>query len=243
MANIMTSLIQKCNPDPTKAGKTLLVLNALGMIFAAASNTFATAIDKNTSKEDKGFLVPAGVATGVANIGLYYTMTTKIINSLKSCATRALDEMGSQKLYQNAKLFAQKEFKKASTGLFKKPQEELEGMKNLLFLDGNIKGEITKEAISRYKDKTVAGMGVLGAFAGAVIGCAILTPIIRDVSAYFVQKKMEKNNPSLQNKPYRPYFDPAHIGDSPYRISTGKNVHQPLSMKSYMLSTNGRMRV
>ena len=32
-----------------KAGKVLLVLNAAGMLFAAASNTFAAAADKNTS--------------------------------------------------------------------------------------------------------------------------------------------------------------------------------------------------
>lgn len=245
MADAITSLLQKCNPNPAKAGKTLLVLNALGMIFAAASNTFATAIDKNTSKEDKGFLVPAGVATGVANIGLYYLMTTKIINGLKSCAVSALDGMGAGRVYQNAKLFAQKEYAKASKSLFKKPDEQLlSSMRNKLFQNGDIKGEITQAAISRYKDKTVAGMGVMGAFIGAVAGCAVLTPVIRDVSAYFVQKKMEKKNPDWSNKPYRPYFDPAHIGDAPYRRYTQrKSAHQPLSMKSYMLSTNGRTRV
>ena len=80
MADIATTLISKCNPDPTKAGKMLLALNALGMVFAAASNTFAAATDKNTSAEDKKFLVPAGAVTGVANIGLYYTLTTSVIN-------------------------------------------------------------------------------------------------------------------------------------------------------------------
>ena len=54
------NILEACNPDPSKAGKTLLVLNAAGMIAAAASNTFAAAVDKNTSAEDKKFLVPAG---------------------------------------------------------------------------------------------------------------------------------------------------------------------------------------
>ena len=79
---MLDNIIKSCTPDPKKAGKTLLVINAMGMVFAALSNTYAAAVDKNTSAEDKKFLVPAGFVTGAANIGLYYAMTQKIIDKL-----------------------------------------------------------------------------------------------------------------------------------------------------------------
>ena len=80
---MLDKLVKSCTPDPAKAGKTLLVINAMGMVFAALSNTYAAAVDKNTSAEDKKFLVPAGFVTGAANIGLYYAMTQKIIDKLQ----------------------------------------------------------------------------------------------------------------------------------------------------------------
>ena len=74
--------------------------------------------------------------------------------------------------------------------------------------------------------------GVAGAFFGAVVGSAILTPIIRDISAYFVQKHMEKKNPELKEQPYKPYFQLTKVDSSLYAKK------QPLSMKSYMASTH-----
>ena len=79
--------------------------------------------------------------------------------------------------------------------------------------------------------------GVAGAFFGAVVGCAVLTPIIRDVSAYFVQKHMEKKNPELKEQPYRPYFQPTKLDGVNYAKK------QPLSMKSYMAFTNSGMKI
>ncbi len=272
MALNLTSLLSKVNPDPSKAGKTLLFLNALGMIFAALSNTFACATDKNTSKKDKKFLVPAGVVTGIANIGIYYGMTTKIINKLggkkiypkenqtvnliisklKDGTFEVLTDDKGQKYVEvkgtahniieklekggtfdkEVKKFVNKEIKKAQNGnIFgfgKKTQEYIVSMKESL-LDG---GKPSQYAQNLFKDNIKSGMGVLGAFIGAVIGCAIITPIIRDISAYFVQKRMEKHNPDLQNKPYMPYFDPSHLK---------VNIHgkkQPLSMKNYMAFTS-----
>ena len=73
-------LLDKLAPTE-KPGKTLLVLNAVGMAAAAATDTFAAAVDKDTKAEDKKFLIPAGVATGVAKLGIYYGMTTKIIDA------------------------------------------------------------------------------------------------------------------------------------------------------------------
>ena len=81
---LLTWLLEKpLNIDPAKAGKTLLGLNAVGIGAAALSNTFAAAVDKDTSAEDKKFLVPAGLATGVANLAIYFTMTTAIIDKLQ----------------------------------------------------------------------------------------------------------------------------------------------------------------
>ena len=75
-------LIDKFDPYKS-AGKTLMWLNVLGMLFAAASDTYAAASDKNTSKEDKKFLIPAGICTGVAKIGIYLGMTKKITEKLE----------------------------------------------------------------------------------------------------------------------------------------------------------------
>ena len=57
LQNMTKGLLKACNPDPEQAGNILLAINALGMVFAALSNTYAAAVDKNTSAEDKKFVV------------------------------------------------------------------------------------------------------------------------------------------------------------------------------------------
>ncbi len=266
----LNNVLEVFNPTK-KQGLLLLALNAAGMIFAAASNTFAIAKDKNTKQEDKKILVPAGVATGVANIGAYYAVTARIIKNFEKKAVEKVGGVLDGKkdipdktvecpknfdLIGNAKKYAIKKVEKAQNGklfglLDKKSPESIGDMTKTYFsgIDetslkgGNIKEALkdaapTKFCIDSFQSDVKAGAGVLGAFAGAVISCAILTPIIRDVSAYFVQKKLEKNEPDLQNKPYRPYFDPAHIGQGKYG-----RAKQPLSMQSYMTFTNGTMKI
>ena len=223
------------NPDPEKAGNLLLGLNVLGMISAAVTNTFAAAVDKNTSAEDKKFLIPAGIATGFANIGIYYLMTDKIIAKLKKAVGVTIENMKKDgTLDEKAKALATKTIEKAEGGIFKtgigkKSADLVESMKQNLF-DKN--GQITDVARNLYEDNAKAAVGVAGAFFGAVVGCAILTPIIRDVSAYFIQKRMEKKNPELKEKPYMPYFQLTKVDSSKY------SKKQPLSMKSYMASTS-----
>ena len=244
------SLLESCSPNPAKAGKTLLVINALGMVFAALSNTYAAAVDKNTSAKDKKFLVPAGFVTGAANIGLYYAMTTKIIDALQGkiivkdgkemikvgLADKVLEYMGKnydkdgKTLLQAAQeKFVEKEILKAG-----KVSEELKQDAKELLKEGD---GITDKAKELFKKSFKSGFGVAGAFIGAVVGCAILTPIIRDVSAYFVQKRLEKNNPEMKDKPYKPYFEPTRIESVRYN-------RRLLTLKGYMAFTNkGNMKV
>ncbi len=226
--NFIISILKKCNPDPTKAGNLLLNLNALGILFAAGSNTFAAAIDKNTSKEDKKFLVPAGAATGVANLGIYYLMTNRIISHLKNSAQKEINKMDTLTLEKNAKTYAQNALKKAQKGLFKKSEEYIKSMEKTLFENGS-EGKITAKAIELYKDNVKAAGGVLGAFIGAVIGCSILTPIIRDVSAYFVQKHMKKSNPNITNDDLKHFYTITSLNNS-----LNSQNKMPLTMKNYM---------
>lgn len=244
MANLI-DLLKKCNPDPTKAGKTLLVINALGMVFAALSNTYAAAVDKNTSAEDKKFLVPAGFVTGAANIGLYYAMTDKIIKGLKISAEAKVDKLSPEELTEKATVAAKSMIEKAGKKLFKGKDHEqyVKSMKETLFKGGDIAKGITDQAEQIYKNNAVAAAGVTGAFIGAVVGCAILTPIIRDISAYFVQKRMEKKNPQMKEIPYKPYFEPTRIESHRYGNSAEVGNKQPLTMKSYMAFTNGNMKI
>ena len=246
-----SKLLNNLNPDPKKAGSILLWLNVLGLVFAALSNTFAAATDKNTSPEDKKFLVPAGLATGVANIGAYLAITQKIIDKLagtdakidkktgetikeatKGFIDNVLDKMeGNGSLQKHAENFATKAIEKAEKGGFlglgKKSSEYVASMKEAL------SSSDAKEEL--FKKNMKAGAGVLGAFIGAVVGCAIITPVIRDISAYFIQKKMEKNNPELKNEPPRPYFDPSHV-----RINSPRKI---ANMREYMVSTKGSLKI
>lgn len=223
-------------------GGVMLALSVAGMISAAVTNTFAAAVDKNTSAEDKKFLIPAGAVTGIANIGIYYLMTDKLIDGLEKSAENQIknmylknnDEFNKKALTYTAKVIEKAEKGFLKTGLFKKDSSYIDSMKNALCKDSNIKNGITDYAKDLYANHVKSGAGVLGAFAGAVIGCAILTPIIRDVSAYFVQKRMEKNNPSLKDKPYQPYFEPTRLTSANF-----ENKKQPLSMQNYMAFTNG----
>ena len=232
----LAKFVGKFNPEG-KTGNILLILNAAGMLFAAASNTFAAAADKNTSAEDKKFLVPSGIVTGAANIALYYKMTQKIIDHLKEVAKNKVNELEPAELAQKAKEVALAKINRAekglfNTGLFKKKPDFVQSMKNTLLTKD---GLATETAINEFKKKIPDGASVAGAFIGAVVGCSILTPIIRDVSAYFVQKGMEKRNPQLKDVPYKPYFDPAHIESRRYG-------RYP-SMKKYMAFTSGNMKV
>ncbi len=240
MAFNLAKFVKQLNPEGN-TGKVLLVLNAAGMLFAAASNTFAAAADKNTSAEDKKFLVPSGIATGVANIALYYMMTQKIIDKLKNVTDKRLSNLSDMDIAQKATQVAKAKISKAekglfNTGLFKKSPEMIQSMKDTLLTKDNVASDF---AIKEFKGKLKDGASVMGAFAGAVIGCAIITPIIRDISAYFVQKGMEKRNPEFKEKPYKPYFDPAHIESRRY----GHYKKQPLSMKNYMAFTNRGLKI
>ena len=221
------------SPDKS-AGKTLMILNALSIGFAAASNTFAAAVDKNTSPEDKKFLVPAGAITGFANLGIYFGMTKKMIDFLEGpVADNVTSKMIANDTFtKSAEEFTKNQILKARKT---KSPEFVKSMKETLL---NRNGSITNTARAAYTKNIAKGLGVVGAFIGAIVGCAIITPILRDVSAYAVQKLREKKNPSLQDKPYTPYFDPANIGPK-----YGKMNKQPLSMTSYMHFTHGRTRV
>lgn len=232
------NFIGKLNPDPKQAGKILLVLNVLGMISAAVTNTFAAAVDKNTSAEDKKFLVPAGAVTGFANIGIYYAMTDKIIRKLKESVPSVIENLQKDgSLDTKAKDLALRTINKAEkgfmgTGLFKKQDDVVQSMKLNLFENGDTSKNITEAARTLYKDSTTAAAGVAGAFFGAVVGCAVLTPIIRDVSAWAIQKVREKNNPQVDGKP-------AQTTNISSLIVSPNVRKQPLSMKSFMTQTGG----
>ncbi|MBR2069329.1 MAG: hypothetical protein IJ877_06160 [Candidatus Gastranaerophilales bacterium] len=227
MANILSSLAKAS--DPKHAGVALLALNVFSTALAAATNTFAAATDKNTSAEDKKFLVPAGIATGVANVGLYLALTLKAIKGMEKVANNVIKNMALKgTLKENALNYANNAIKKAETKkLFKKSPEYIADMKSYLFRNG----KLSKNAVAEYKDNIKGCASVAGALIGVVVGYGVLSPIIRDVSAYFVQKHMEKKNPSYKDKPYRPYFDPSH-----FKIGYA-HTKQPLNLNSYMAFT------
>ena len=233
----LAKFVDNFNPEKD-AGKVLLMLNAAGMLFAAASNTFAAAADKNTSAEDKKFLVPSGIVTGAANIALYYKLTKKIMDGLKDVTNKYVANLSDSELAKKAKEVALAKINKAEkgflgTGLFKKKPDFVQSMKSTLLTND---GVVTEAAINEFKKQLPNGASVMGAFIGAVIGSAIITPIIRDISAYFVQKGMEKRNPHLKDVPYKPYFDPAHIESRRYG-------QLQIPMKNYMAFTRRGMKV
>ncbi len=64
----------KTNPD-----KFLLESTAVGLGLATLSNAFGVAINKETTPEQKKYLIPWEIADGVANLGLFYTLTYGLI--------------------------------------------------------------------------------------------------------------------------------------------------------------------
>ena len=218
--------------DPKKAGNALLWLNVFSTALAATTNTVAAAIDKNTSQDDKKFLIPAGIMTGVANVGLYLALTLKVISAMEKKANNVIKEMAIKgTLKDNALKYANNTIKKAENAkIFKKSPEYIADMKNYLFKNG----KLSKSAVAEYKDTIKGAASVTGAFIGVIVGYGILSPIIRDVSAYFVQKHMEKKNPKYKEAPYRPYFDPGH-----FKVGYASK-KQPLNMNTYMAFTRAK---
>ncbi len=230
MSDFLGSLVKFS--DPKQAGKALLYLNVFSTALAAATNTLAAATDKNTSQEDKKFLIPAGIMTGVANIGLYLALTLKVIKAMGKKAENVIKEMEQNgTLEENALKYANNSIKKVEGAkIFKKSAEYIADMKNYLFKDG----KLTQNALEEYKGTIKGCASVAGAFIGVIVGYGILSPIIRDVSAYFVQKHMEKKNPKYKEAPYRPYFDPGH-----FKIGYASK-KQPLNLNNYMAFTRAK---
>lgn len=229
----------------TSAGDKLLAINTLSMVLAAIANTSAAAVDKNTSKEDKKFLIPAGLATGVANIGVYFAMTRKLIKSFEEKANNVVKDMSTKNLDKKTLEYVNKTITKAENAIiFKKPPELIKDMRKNLLSNPDVKdilkdGQITQKAMIDYGNSVKEAASVMGSFIGVVVGCGILTPIIRDVSAYFIQKAREKNSPELKEKPYMPYLDSTH-----FKVGqTMEKTKQPLNLNTYMAFTNGRMKV
>ena len=270
MANFLNSLVKFS--DPKQAGKALLWLNVFSTALAATTNTLAVATDKNTSPDDKKFLIPAGVMTGVANIGLYLALTLKCIGSMEKLAEKAIGGMLQKGTFKDSAAdYTKRILEKAKNKEYLQDMQRflpktktanakeiaefigtekiaknaemenfLKGFKNLLN-DKKSTGkfqELLKNGITNSEMQymeTVKGCGsVLGAFIGVIVGYGILSPIIRDVSAYVVQKHMEKKNPKLKNVPYKPYFDPAHI-----KVGYA-STKQPLNINTYMAFTRSR---
>lgn len=170
-----------------------------------------------------------------------YNKDSSVKKVIKGVADSALELMEQNKTFDsNALVYADKTIKKAEkgflgTGLFKKSDEYINSMKATL-KDGDV---LTDAAKNLYRSNFKSGFGVLGAFIGAIVGSAFLTPIIRDISAWAIQRMREKKNPELKEQPYQPYFAPKGI-DSLRR--DGKK--QPLTMKNYMAFANsGNMKV
>ena len=243
LANVVKNLASFS--DPKKAGSALMWINVFSTALAAATNTFAAAQDKNTSSEDKKFLVPAGIATGVANVGLYLALTLNVIKTMEKKAEDVIKTMvNNNTIEKNTLEYVNKAVSKAqsglfNTGLFAKKPKYVQDMKNYLLEDGSVKnilqdGKVTQNAIQEYKDTIKGCASVTGAFIGVIVGYGILSPIIRDVSAYFVQKHMEKKNPNWKDAPYKPYFDPSH-----FKIGYA-STKQPLNMNTYMAFTRSR---
>ena len=224
----------------TTAGDKLLAINTFSMVLAALTNTAAAAVDKNTSKEDKKFLVPAGLATGVANIGIYFTMTRKIIKSLENKADKVVKNMAPKNLDQKALEYVNKVITKAENAkVFKKSPEAIKDMRSYLLANPNVKdilkdGKLTQQAFNEYSYSVKEAASVFGSFIGVVVGCGIIATIIRDVSAYFVQKHLEEKNPSYKDAPYRPYFDPGH-----FKVGYA-STKQPLNLNTYMAFTRAK---
>ena len=231
---LLSSGVQKLAnfSDPKKAGTALLLINVFSTALAAVTNTFAAAIDKNTSAEDKKFLIPAGIMTGVANIGMYFALTSKAIAFMGKKANEVIKNMAIRgTLKENAENYANKILNNAKNAkIFKKSPEYIADMEKYYFKNG----ALSKNAIAEYKDVVKGAASVTGAFIGVVVGYGILSPIIRDVSAYIVQKHLEKKNPKYKEAPYRPYFDPGH-----FKVGYASK-KQPLNMNTYMAFTRSR---
>ena len=235
----------KPNPKAAKGlfstpGDKLLAINTFSMVLAAITNTVAAAIDKNTSQDDKKFLVPAGLATGVANIGIYFVMTRKIIENLEKKAHEIVNKMEPKTLEKKALEYVNKVITKTENKkIFKKSPEYIKDMREYLLKNPDVKdiknkGVITQNALNEYMKSIKDAASVAGSLVGVVIGCAIISTIIRDVSAYFVQKHLEKKNPKYKEAPYRPYFDPGH-----FKVGYASK-KQPLNMNTYMAFTRAK---
>ena len=264
MANftkIVANALNVLNPDKS-AGKILMVLNALGIGLAAAANTYAAATDKNTSAEDKKFLVPAGGVTGLANLGIYFGMTSKLISKLagkeddesalqsaaKTIKTKTTDSLADRvfNLMQDNGTYKDRveHFVENKIAKESKKIKDINVLNNMKKTLKNDDGSLTNYAKQMFREDVRNGFSVVGAFIGAVVGCAVITPILRDVSAYAVQKIRESRNPSLKNKPYMPYFDISHVRTNKYSYGIShKPDNRPLSMTSYLNFTHGRTRV
>lgn len=171
--------LQKYSDDTSNL---FLHAGAIGWILSSLAQTVAIAVNNKIDSNKKRFLVPQEIADGIANVGLFYTLTSSITALAK-------------------KLMNMKKIKFDESDAVEKILNISKGtnLQELMIPAKNLNDEQLKLA-TKYHGKIV-GMAVFVSLSVQIIACNILTPILRNKYASHRQQKflMEQRENFIHN--------------------------------------------
>jgi len=184
-------------------GRAIIHTTAIGNLLSSLAHITMIASNKKIEKKEKKFLIPQEIADAAVNTGLFFTLskfikdsadnllesgkisldkTEKLISEFKNNNLLNLEELKTTKQFTS--LFYEKASETLSTVL---KQSESTGASELL--------NRIKEGQKEFKGfKT--GIGVIAAVGASMLSSNIITPVCRNMTANYFQRKY-KDKPAL----------------------------------------------
>ncbi len=198
-----------------------LLTGAFGWILSSIAQVVGVATNKKLDPKEKKFLIPQEIADAIVNVGFFMLLTH---NSSKvgghfvktgKIATKGLIELYKTKTFD---------------GRIIEDCINKRGKAITKTLDIGESAKVDDELGKAYFP-FADGVAFLSSVAGSILSCNIVTPIIRNKIASYIQKRtMEKNKTTLESvAPAVPLQHP--LADSHRTLTPSANVYSSGSMK------------
>ena len=203
--NLLSQFTQYMYNHYSKDGGKLLVhLGAAGWAFGAIAQIAMLLGDKSIDKDQKKFLLPQEAADAAVNVVMYYSvceiikrfgdsmvekgrfLTDDIAKEILKMKPSSLSDL---KVNEWGKLFTSKELKSNLSELLSNPSR-LNIFKKAPVVEKETIKNIAKSALEKLEAHK-NNVGIVTAITGSVLACNVITPIVRNMIASNIQKKLQ----------------------------------------------------
>ena len=206
LGNFCQNIFNKfCQQGITDRANFLKNIAVIGWVLSSLAQTTALILNDKIPSKEKKFLIPQEIYDGLANITLFWFITSKATDFGKKLVLK--------------KIVMPKSLTKILDNFTPKG-------KNILQLKENFLAHISKFGTAKdlkIANKAIDGMGVLAGITGAVIANNIVTPLVRNKLAGIYQKKqVNKISKSPLLNPYYGDINLNNKSSQQYKLNTFK---------------------